>query len=73
MQTEIFPDSLSEAWVKQLLKKIALDLIDKNYHPISNLQFSGKNHQKGSHWPADWAHIIKLPDRTNAVCLSYGS
>ena len=42
MQTGIFPDSLKEAWVKPLLEKIMLDLIDKNYHPISNLQFQGK-------------------------------
>ena len=42
MQTGIFPDSLKEAWVKPLLKKITLDLNDKKYHPISNLQFSGK-------------------------------
>ena len=42
MQTGIFPDSLKETWVKPLLKKITLNLIDKNYHPISNLQFSGK-------------------------------
>ena len=42
MQTGIFPDSLKEAWVKQLLKKITLDLNEKNYCPISNLQFSGE-------------------------------
>ena len=42
MQSGIFPDELKEALVKTLLKKINLDLIDKNYRPVSNLEFSGK-------------------------------
>ena len=42
MQSGIFPDELKEALVKLLLKKINLDLIDKNYRPVSNLEFSGK-------------------------------
>ena len=42
MQSGIFPDELKEALVKPLLKKINLDLIDKNYRPVSNLEFSGK-------------------------------
>ena len=36
MQSGIFPDELKEALVKLLLKKINLDLIDKNYRVISN-------------------------------------
>ena len=42
MQSGIFPDELKEALVKPLLKKINLDLIDKNYRLVSNLEFSGK-------------------------------
>ena len=42
MQSGIFPDDLKEALVKPLLKKINLDPIDKNYRPVSNLEFSGK-------------------------------
>ena len=42
MQSGIFPDELKEALVKPLLKKINLDPIDKNYRPVSNLEFSGK-------------------------------
>ena len=30
-----------EALVKPLLKRANLDLIEKNYHPVSNLQFTG--------------------------------
>ena len=37
-----FQDNLKEAWVKPLLKKANLDLIDKNYRPVSNLEFQGK-------------------------------
>ena len=38
----VFPDNLKEAWVKHLLKKANLDLIDKNYRPVFNLEFQGK-------------------------------
>ena len=42
VQTGTFPDDLKEALVKPHLKKINLDLIEKNYRPVSNLQFIGK-------------------------------
>ena len=38
----IFPERLKVALVKPLLKKANLDLIEKNYRPISNIQFIGK-------------------------------
>ena len=41
-QTGIFPNNLKETLVKSLLKKINLELIDMNYHPVSNLPFIGK-------------------------------
>ena len=40
--TGIFPDDLKEAFVKPWLWKINLDLREKNYRPVSNLQFIGK-------------------------------
>ena len=42
LQTDTFPDDLKVALVRPLLKKINLDLIEKNYRPVSNLQFIGK-------------------------------
>ena len=42
MQSGCFLDDLKEAQVKPLLKKPGLDLVDKNYRPISNLQLLGK-------------------------------
>ena len=42
MQTGVFPDDLKQALVKPLLKKANLDLVDKNYQPVSNLEFAGK-------------------------------
>ena len=42
LQTGIFPDNLKKALVKPQLNKINLDLIEKNYRPVSNLQFVGK-------------------------------
>ena len=42
LQTSTFPDNLKVALVRPLLKKINLDLIKKNYRPVSNLQFIGK-------------------------------
>ena len=42
LQTGTFPDDLKVALVRPLLKKINLDLIEKNYRPLSNLQFIGK-------------------------------
>ena len=42
MQTGVFPQDLKEALVKPMLKKANLDLIDKNYRPVSNLEFMGK-------------------------------
>ena len=42
LQTGIFLDDLKEALVKPQLKKINLDLIEKNYRPVSNLQCIGK-------------------------------
>ena len=42
MQSSVFPESLMEALVKPLLKKITLELTDKNYRPVLKLQFTGK-------------------------------
>ena len=42
LQTGTFPNNLKEALVKLLLKKTTLELIDKNYCPVSNLPFIGK-------------------------------
>ena len=42
LQTGTFPDDLKVALVRPLLKKINLDLIEKNYRTVSNLQFIGK-------------------------------
>ena len=42
MQSGVFPENLKEALVKPRLKKITMELIDKNYRPVSNLQFTGK-------------------------------
>ena len=42
MQTGVFPDDLKQALVKPLLKKANLDLVDKNYQPVSNHEFAGK-------------------------------
>ena len=42
LQTGVFPQDLKEALVKPLLKKANLDLIDKDYRPVSNLEFMGK-------------------------------
>ena len=42
MQTGVFPEDLKQALVKPLLKKDNLDLVDKNYQPVSNLELVGK-------------------------------
>ena len=42
LKTGVFPQDLKEALVKPLLKKANLDLIDRNYRPVSNLEFMGK-------------------------------
>ena len=42
MQTGVSPQDLKEALVKPVLKKANLGLIDKNYRPVSNLEFMGK-------------------------------
>ena len=42
LQTGTFPDDLKVALVRPQLKKINLDLVEKNYRPVSNLQFIGK-------------------------------
>ena len=42
MQTGVFPEDLKQALVEPLLKRANLDLVDKNYHPVSNLEFVGK-------------------------------
>ena len=39
----IFPDRLKVALVKPLLEKANLDLIEKNYRLISNIEFIGKS------------------------------
>ena len=38
----IFPESLRKALVKPLLKKANLDLLDRNYRPVSNLGYASK-------------------------------
>ena len=42
LQTGTFPDDLKVALVRPLLKKTNLDLVEKNYRPVSNLQYIGK-------------------------------
>ena len=42
MQTGVFPEDLKQALVKPLLKRSNMDLVDKNYHPVSNLGFVRK-------------------------------
>ena len=42
MQTGVFPEDLKQVLVKPLLKRAKLDLVDKNYHPVSNLEFVRK-------------------------------
>ena len=42
LNTGTFSESLKEALVHPLLKKINPDLLDKNYHPVSNLSFLSK-------------------------------
>ena len=42
LQQGVFPDAFKESLVKPLLKKANLDLVDKNYRPVSNLQFISK-------------------------------
>ena len=42
MQSSCFLDDLKETWVKPLLKKPSLDLVNKNYRSVSNLQFMDK-------------------------------
>ena len=42
LQTGVFPQDPKEALVKSLFKKANLELIDKNYRPVSNLEFMGK-------------------------------
>ena len=41
MQSSVFPECLKEALVKLLLKNITMELTDRNYRPVSNLQFTG--------------------------------
>ena len=43
----IFPQDLTEALVKPVLKKSNLGIIDKNYRPVSNLEFMGKTIECG--------------------------
>ena len=42
MQHGIFCDECKTAVVRPLLKKIGLELINKNYRPVNNLPFLGK-------------------------------
>jgi len=42
LQLGEMPTSLKHAQIKPLLKKLSLELIKKNYRPVSNLQFLGK-------------------------------
>ena len=48
LQIGIFPGRLKKALVKPLLKKINLELIKKNYRPVSNLEFLGKVIEKAA-------------------------
>ena len=40
--TGVFPENLKEALLRPLLKKMGLNLILSNYHPVSNLSFVSK-------------------------------
>ena len=42
LQTDTFLEDLKVALVRPLLKKTNLDLVEKNYRPVSNLQYIGK-------------------------------
>ena len=42
LQTGTFPEDLKVALVRPLLKKTNLDIVEKNYGPVSNLQYIGK-------------------------------
>ena len=44
----IFPDSLKVALVKPLLTKANLDLIEKNYRLVSNIEFIGKSIERAA-------------------------
>ena len=42
----MFPDAWKNALVRPLLKKVLLDILFKNYRPISNLQYVSKLTEK---------------------------
>ena len=42
LEQGLFPQSLRSAIVRPMLKKAGLELIEKNYRPVSNLAFLGK-------------------------------
>ena len=44
----IFPESLKVALVKPLLKKANLDLIEKNYRPVSNIEAHWKSIERAA-------------------------
>ena len=44
----IYLESLKVALVKPLLKKANLDLIEKNYRPVSNIEFIGKSIERAA-------------------------
>ena len=44
----IFPSNWKEAILIPLLKKLSLELIKKNYRPVSNLQFISKVTEKAA-------------------------
>ena len=48
LQSGEFPEQLKEALVRPLLKKANLELVDKNYRPVSNLECSGKLIEKAA-------------------------
>jgi len=48
LATGYFPDDWKEAYVLPLLKKVGLELINKNYRPVSNLPFISKVCEKSS-------------------------
>ena len=42
LRDRVFPESLKKALVKPLLKKVNLDLLDRNFRPISNFGYVSK-------------------------------
>ena len=73
LQTGVFPEDLKQALVKSLLKKANLDLVDKNYQPVSDLEFVGKIIERAV--TDQLTHHIARYNLmgANAVCLQNGT